>query len=256
MGTTAWIDQLTSVTDPRGVTTQYNYNAFSDVLQQVSPDTGMTTNIYDNAGNLVTQTDAKGQLTTYSYDILNRVTGVTYADGQTVVNTYDQGANGIGRLQRIQDSAGTIVYAYDLHGRVTSETRTILAVNYVTAYGYDSAGRLAQVTYPSGRVVNYTLDSLGRINALNSTLATSSDTILSNVTYQPFGAVKSFSFGNGGSYQRSYDLDGRLSSYNLGADTKTIGYDLASRILSVSNPANLTDLKQYGYDNLVFNCVS
>ena len=52
---------------------------------------------------------------------------------------------------------------------------------------------------------------------LNSTLASSSDTILSNVTYQPFGPVKSFSFGNGGNYQRSYDLDGRMSAYNLGA---------------------------------------
>ena len=244
------LDQLTSVTDPRGVTTQYNYNAFSDLTQQISPDTGTTTNTYDIAGNLLTQTDAKGQLTTYSYDTLNRVTSVSYADGQTVTYTYDQGTNAIGRLKSIQDSAGTIAYAYDQQGRVTSETRAILAVNYVTSYGYDSAGRLAQVTYPSGRVINYTLDSLGRINALNSTMAATTDAMLNNVTYQPFGPVKTFSFGNGASYQRTFDLDGRLSSYNLGADTKTIGYDLAWRIQSLSNPANSADLKQYGYDNL------
>ena len=244
------LDQLTSVTDPRGVTTQYSYNAFSDLTQQVSPDTGTTTNTYDIAGNLLTQTDARGQLTTYTYDVLNRVTSVSYADGQSVTYTYDQGANAIGRLKSIQDSAGTIAYAYDQHGRVISETRTILAVNYVTSYGYDSAGRLAQVTYPSGRVIHYTLDSLGRINALNSTMAATTDGILNNVAYQPFGPVKSFAFGNGANYQRAFDQDGRLASYNLGADTKTLGYDLASRIQSLSNPANIADLKQYGYDNL------
>ena len=62
--------------------------------------------------------------------------------------------------------------------------------------------------------------------------------------------LKTFTFGNGGNYQRAYDLDGRLSSYNLGAVTKSIVYDLASRIQSLSNPANASDLKQYGYDNL------
>ena len=244
------LDQLISVTDPRDVTTQYNYNAFSDLTQQVSPDTGTTTNTYDVAGNLRTQTDAKGQLTSYSYDALNRVTSVAYADGQSVTYTYDQSTNAIGRLKSIQDSAGTIAYAYDQQGRVTGETRTILSVNYVTSYGYDNARRLAQVTYPSGRLINYTLDSLGRINALNSTMATTTDGILNNVAYQPFGPLKSFAFGNGANYQRTFDQDGRLSSYNLGTVTKSLGYDPASRIQSLSNPANASDLKQYGYDML------
>lgn len=56
-----------------------------------------------------------------------------------------------------------IAYAYDVHGRVTSETRTVAGVQYVLGYSYDSAGRLSGLTYPSGRTIAYDFDAAGRI---------------------------------------------------------------------------------------------
>jgi RHS repeat-associated protein len=67
--------------------------------------------------------------------------------------------------------------------------------------------------------------------------------IASNVAYQPFGGVKSYTLGNGQGYTRSYDGDGRIASYSLGAQSFTIGYDNASRITSI-------DVNTYGYDAL------
>jgi len=122
----------------------------------VSPDTGTTTNTYDAAGNLLTQTDAKGQVTTYAYDALNRVTQITFNDGSKQAYAYDAGANGLGRLSSITERnpsnqvTSVIAYAYEQHGRVTSETRTVNGVSYILSYQYDSAGRMSGMTYPSG----------------------------------------------------------------------------------------------------------
>jgi YD repeat-containing protein len=244
------IDQLTTVTDPRNLATTYAPNAYGEVLTQTSPDTGATTHTYDESGNLKTKLDAKGQLTTYSYDALNRLTQAVYAGGQTITYSYDQGVNGTGRLTGITDPTSTTAYAYDNRGRVTSEARTISAVTYTTTYAYNTAGQLSSVAYPTGLVLTYTRDSLGRINQISSTKNNQTQVLASNIAYQPFGGVKSFSFGNGSTYTRSFDTDNRLTAYSLGTKTIAIDYDLASRIVAATNAANSTDNKTYAYDNL------
>lgn len=251
------IDQLTGVTDPRNLTTTYNYDGLANLNAQVSPDTGTTQNTFDSAGNLLTQTDAKGQTTSYAYDALNRVASITFADGSKQTYAYDQGANGIGRLSTITETdpqnqvTSVIAYGYDSHGRTTSETRTINGVAYVTGYSYDSAGRLSGMIYPSGRTVVYSFDALGRISQVNTTPPPSSGgPIASNIAYQPFGGVKSYTLGNGQTYTRSYDLDGRIASYTQGAQNFALGYDAASRISFITDTANAANTNTYSYDNL------
>lgn len=244
------IDQVTTVTDPRSLATTYAPNAYGEVLTLSSPDTGATSNTYDDAGNLKTKTDAKGQLTTYNYDALNRLTQAVYAGGQTITYAYDQGINGAGRLTGITDSTGTTAYSYDTRGRVTSEARTINTVTYTTTYAYNIAGQLSGVAYPTGLVLTYTRDSLGRVNQISSTKNNQTQVLASNITYQPFGGVKSFTYGNGSTHSRSFDTDSRLASYTLGTKTINIDYDLASRIIAATNAANSTDTKTYAYDNL------
>jgi YD repeat-containing protein len=46
---------------------------------------------------------------------------------------------------------------------VLSNTRTIGTQSYATAYHYDSAGRLNEVTYPTDTLLSYSLDALGRV---------------------------------------------------------------------------------------------
>ncbi len=242
------LDALKQVTDPRNLATTYTLNGLGDVTQQVSPDTGQTTNTYDSGGNLATQTDAKGQVTTYAYDVLNRVTLITFHDGSKQTYAYDQGTNGIGRLSSITETnpanqqTSVIAYAYDQHGRVTSETRMLGGVQYVLGYSYDSFGRMSGLTYPSGRTLTYGFDSLGRVNQLTTTKDGQSQVVVQNVQYHPFGGAKSWTLGNGQVYSRSIDTDGRIASYTLGNSSVAIGYDAASRITGIG--ANL-----YGYDN-------
>lgn len=99
-------DRITGVTDPRALATGYTMDGLGNVLTQTSPDTGTTTFTYDAAGKLKTRTDARGKTASFSYDALNRPTGIAYGD-QTVAYTWDACANGIGRLCRIDDGAGS-----------------------------------------------------------------------------------------------------------------------------------------------------
>ena len=251
------IDQLISVTDPRSLVTGYTVNGLGNLTLQSSPDTGNTTNTHDAAGNLLTQTDAKGQLTTYAYDAINRVTLITFHDGSTQQYGYDQGSNSIGRLSSITERdpannvTSVIAYAYDQHGRVTAETRTVAGIQHVLAYRYDSAGRLDQLTYPSGRLVNYSFDGLGRVGGITTTKPSDQpQTVVSNVAYHPFGGVKGYTLGNGQVYTRGIDLDGRIASYTLGAQAYAIGYDAASRIEFISQVGVPANTNTYGYDNL------
>jgi YD repeat-containing protein len=266
------IDQLVSVTDPRNLATTYNYDGLANLNSQASPDAGATNNTYDAAGNLLTQTDAKQQVTTYVYDVLNRVTSITFQDGTKQTYAYDQGTNGIGRLSSITETdplnevLTQINYGYDPHGRVTSVAEVVdnVSTQHTVGYQYDSFGRMAQITYPFsngvdlGGTVNYVFDGLGRIGQVSVSYfdraftppAAVTKTVVQNVQYQPFGGVKSFTLGNGQTYTRGYDQDGRIASYNLGAQTFALGYDAASRITFLNDTGNPVNSNTYGYDLL------
>ena len=243
-------DQLVSVTDPRTLVTTYQIDGLGNQTAIVSPDTGTTRKTVDAAGNMLTSTDAKGQTTAYQYDALNRITRITYAGGQVVNYAYDQGTHGIGRLTQISDASGTIAYAYDQHGRRTSETRTINSIPYVTTHTYDGAGRLATTTYPSGRSIAYSRDGLGRISAIASAKDGDTVQIVHSIAYQPFGGITSYVNGAGATMQRSHDLDGRITSYMLGGQPQTLTYDAASRITLLWDTGNVAHTHQYGYDDL------
>jgi len=62
--------------------------------------------------------------------------------------------------------------------------------------------------------------------------------------------LKSLVFGNGQTYARTYDLDGRMTSYTLNGQVQTVSYDAASRITGVTDGGNRANNRTYGYDEL------
>jgi len=248
--------RVTQVQAPNNAVTQYQHDDLGNLIREVSPDRGTTTYTYDRAGNVLTKTDGKSQTTAYAYDALNRVTSITLADGSKHVYSYDQGPNGIGRLSGIGETdsqnvvTGQLAYGYDQYGNTISDTRTINGVPYTVAYSYDGAGRLNGVVYPSGMQVAYGFDALGRIKQISVIELGNPQVIVSNVLYQPFGGVKSYTRGNYLTYTREYDLAGRIASYTLGNQIFALGYDAASRITFIADTANLPNSNTYAYDNL------
>ena len=151
---------------------------------------------------------------TRTFDKLNRVLTETYpaSPGENITYTYDaHGASndGIGHLTGITDESGTTAYTYNERGDVLTDTRTINGKSYTTSYSYDLADHVIGITYPSGDVVTYTRDAVGRITSATYKAAGSSTTttLVSKVTYDPFGPVTGLTYGNGVSTSYIYDQD-------------------------------------------------
>ena len=240
-------DNLLSVTDPRSLVTSYTYTGFGDLKTQGSPDTGNTTNTYDSGGNLKTSTDGRGAITTYTYDPLNRVKTAAYKLGtttdQTNTYTYDSGTNGLGRLTGATSGAPSMGWAYDAQGRVLSKSQTAGTITKTVGYAFTN-GNLTTLTTPSGQSVMY-----GYSNGRVSQISVNGTTVLSNVTYEPFGPVRGWTWGNGTTLSRLHNTDGNASQINS-AEVMSFGYDNAFRLNTYTNTTVPGASATYGYDLL------
>ena len=181
---------------------------------------------YDANGNLITRTDARNITTNFAYDALNRAYSRTYSDGTPAATlNYDSATNGKGRLTSVVTSGiSTLTYGgYDTMGRVTSGSQTIGSQTYSMSYGYDLAGHVKSMTYPSGHVVNYAFDPAGRINNFTGNLGDGVPrTYSTGISYSAFGGIQQEQFGTQTPLydKRHYNVRGqlydtRLSTYSL-----------------------------------------
>ena len=244
-------DDLTSVKDPRSLTTTYGYTGFGDVKSLASPDTGTSSNTYDSGGNLSVATDARGSTSNYSYDAANRVTQIVYKNSggvtdQTIVFGYDSGTNGKGRLTSASDANHSMSWSYDTHGRVTGKGLVVGSFNKSVGYGYTNADLTALVT-PSGQSVTYGYNTNHQI----TNIAVNGTTVLSAVTYEPFGGVDGWTWGNGTStVSRTFNGDGLVSQIVTAGVTLGYSFDNANRIIGISDSSNSALTWTYGYDPL------
>jgi RHS repeat-associated protein len=242
-------DHLISVVDPRSLTTAYVYRGFGDLIGQASPDTGPTVNTYDAAGNVLTSTDARGAVSTYTYDSLDRVASAAFAiagvTDQTITYTYDSGSNGVGRLTGASDANHSMSWTYDALGRVTGRGMTIGGVNLSVGYGYSSGNRVAMVT-PSGHAIAYTYNSNHQI----SSVAVNGTTILAAATYEPFGDINGWTWGDGSATSRTFNGDGLISQIVTAGVTLGYSFDNANRITAISDSSNSALTWTYGFDVL------
>jgi len=219
----------THISDPRSVTTTYEYDALGNLSAQHSPDSGTTIYQHDSAGNIIQSTDARGIATHYTWDALNRITSRSYptAPELNVTYGYDSGSHGIGRLTSMQDASGTSTYTWDAHGRLASRSHSSVIANTspttTVSWAYNLAGRITNITYPNGVQVHYGRDSVGRISTihLQTNGAAAPQAIASNITYAPWGAVQSLTWGNGLNLTRTYNQDARLIQQSIATLTSS-----------------------------------
>jgi RHS repeat-associated protein len=175
---------LLTKTDPRGVVTNYTYDAFSRPLTR-----------------------------SYQNDPTN-TPSVSY--------TYDTLTNGKGRLTSVvstnssnQTVSANNITSYDLLGRVTASNQVTDGQTYMMSYGYDLSGNLLSQTYPSGRVVTNSFDVDGKLASVASQLPNQTSRTYANAfTYTSHGAVSSMRLGNG--KWESTSFNSRLQPIQIG----------------------------------------
>ncbi len=257
-------DNLSSVVDANGVITSYEYNGFGELVEEDSADAGKTVHEYDEAGNLAKTTDPRGVKASYTYDSLGRVMAKTFAgkhSAESVTYGYDDqtGGNfGLGRLTDISDANSTTSYIYDAYGNRTTETRTLDGLTTTTAHTYDLAGNIVRTTYPSGRIAHFTRDPLGRVVAVDwqADATAPLESVVSAVTYRPFGPIGGAVLGNGVTLSRAHDGDYRLVGLQATTTGGTMLQDLSLTLDAAGSATAIFDAldpardRSHGFDLL------
>src|SRR5258708_30123801 len=164
---------------------------------------------YDHLDNLLCRTDARGVVTSYTYDGLNRLKGVSYNFGSTGVPptasvsfTYGTNASQFnnGALITMTDGVGSENYSHNALEQLTQLQKVISGTTYTNAYAYNIAGELTQITYPSGRIVQQSVDAIGRLCEIapsTTGCGTAASPYATGYGYNVASQMTGFKYGNG-----------------------------------------------------------
>ncbi|RXG84820.1 FG-GAP-like repeat-containing protein [Bradyrhizobium zhanjiangense] len=245
--------------NPRKAITAHTYDSVGHRSGTSDPDLGHWTYRYDAFGQLREQTDAQNQTTQLEYDSLGRIKHRVAPDREDVW-TYDTAPGGVGRVATITTKAN----GRDLHREEMSYAKGRLATktvridkrealpnpeSFVTSYQYDGYGRIAQIHYPDGFVVQNTFDENGYLVSVGE--PNSANPWWSASEIDPVGRVLNERFGNGAVTERHFDpLSGYLKTLKTDAGNAAIqdisfGYDLAG---DVTSKTRVGHTETFGYD--------
>ena len=248
-------------------TRTYQYDSLGRVISSIIPETGYQpqTVSYTDFGEpsqvidprLVPGSNGTHITATFSYDSLNRPKTVTYNDSTPAITyTYNApgSANNTGtRLASVSNSVAAETYQYDVVGRIAKCSKTIAGQTYNTSYQYNSDGTLAQITYPSGRVVALGEDAIGRLTQIG----TNGNSLLNITSYNAAGEVLTETYGNGVAGTYTYNGQLQLSTLNYGGSSAilNLAYNYGGatdngQIQGVTDGLASSRSTSYSYDEL------
>jgi RHS repeat-associated protein len=232
-----------TINDTANGLTQYRYftfDAWGRLTSRNEPETGAASFSNWDALNHPQSITENGQRTqTFRFDGLGRL--LTQVGGsESLSNTYTQAdltsATSVSNGQTINQ-----FFTYNGPGKqMDSETTVIGSATFPITYGYDaSLGHLNSMTYPSGRSVGYTYDSLERVQGVTYNGAPVLSTA-SLPTYNEWGQRQRLTFASS-AYDHWTTKDGgtHLDAWAIGyasgggtdsSNPRVYGYDSAERL--------------------------
>jgi RHS repeat-associated protein len=208
-------NDLIKITDALGNVRNFTYDMIDRRLTaedlHAAADTtfGVWTYAYDAAGNITQSISPKAATVNYTYDNINRKLTEDYtgAAGTEITYAYDSCTQGIGKLCSVTMTSGAnTAYTYDADGNVASESKTINASSYTTAYAYNRAGNIVTIKYPDNAIVQYNYLSDGLVSSVQQeeaggTLAN----VINGITYSPDLKISYMHNVTGNSTTNTYD---------------------------------------------------
>ncbi|NEA69424.1 hypothetical protein G3I68_01450 [Streptomyces sp. SID13588] len=206
--------RLATVTDPRGLTWDYEYDAAGRLVQETDFAGRTLRYTPDPTGQLTARTNGAGETTTFVRDVLGRPVKEHSVHG-TSTFTYDPA----GGVLRAANATTTVDHEYDVFGQMLSETIN----GRTTTYAYDVLGRRTQRRTPAGTLSTWTYDAAGR----PVTLDTDGNRI--DFDFDEVNRETSRALGPDLSLTQSWDVSGRLSAQTVSHGGSAAGSILQQR---------------------------
>ena len=254
------LSELLASIDAGGNATRYNYDAFGRRISQEQPDGGLTTFTFDGADNLIEKTTGNIRekipndgAVRYTHDF-ERLVQIDYPKNfqnrvQLHYGAPDAPHHRAGRVWFREDASGGEEYFYGPLGEINKTIRTLLVneanvITYVMESTYDTWGRVQQLIYPDGEVVDYQYNPAGRLQSVSSEKWTRQYAIVDQIGYDKFEKRVFLQYGNGSSTSYQYE-PARRRLQNLairGGKGQAImdgryTYDALDNVLSFTNTA-------------------
>lgn len=193
---------LTSVTDPNGYATTYEYDALRRLNVTTFPDDTEETLSYWPDGLLKTRVDRKGGILTFEYEALKRLKRKVYSDGTSISYTFEgQKLNQVNDTHVDPDETHTL--SYDDSFRLQLNTQ---ANRGAVSYAYDSSDRMTSLAIAGGPTAVYDYYPDGSL----STIGWSEVSGQFKYVYNLRGQEEAVTFPSGQQRIHEYDLQGRL----------------------------------------------
>lgn len=269
-------DCLTRITDSQGNVKVMRYDGLKRKTFMNDLDCGMSTNVYDEASNLIETIDAKTQSITYTYDGANRILTEDYHDegspefsyrrSPDVVYHYDEppasvdqgdgsratARNVKGALAYVEDTTGEEHTSFDARGRIEWTVKRILdpeisptlspdsskLVAYRTAFEYDSMDRVTRMVYPDNDEVKYQYNARSLLDGISGG---PTGNILSGLGYLPSAQLEGINYGNGVRTTYAYDNRARLTT--LDTRHSTLNTELVHFGYAFDNTSNIREIR-------------
>lgn len=201
---------------------------------ETHPETGLTDIGTDTAGRVISRQVGSTSLVQYVYDGLDRLKTIDFSAASSTPSA-DVSTNYDGNGNVVSKTKGTAQwdYIYDDNDNLEYETLTVAGSAYQVHYEYNSLDALQRVTYPSGLVVDYSPNALGRPTQVGS--------YVNSLAYHPNGQIQSIGFANG--HIETISQDERLlpKSFQVGRGgfplivSKLYGYDAAANVNAITD---------------------
>jgi len=187
---------------------------------------------YDPAGNLICYTNFNGAVITNVYDLVNRLTARIYPNGTSNTFTYTL----TGQRQTMNDASGNYAYVYDSRDRLCTNSTP----QGTLFYAYDANGNVTSITSstPGGTLVTYQYDALNRLtNVLDARLTGTTNTAYG---FDGVGNLQRMQYPNSVTNLYQYDSLNRLTNLVW----KTNGTTIAGFAYQLGLTGNRTNLSE------------
>lgn len=220
---------------PVSRTVSFKYDAYGRVVEFNGPRTD------------VADVTTFEYYTCYNGGACGQTKRVTNALGHSV--TYDA-YDAHGRLLRSTDHNGVVTaYAYDLRGRVISQSQTApYGAERLTRFRYDAAGQLIETVLPDGLVLTYTYDAAHDLRAIVDNLGNRVDyryDLKGNRTGEyftdPSGTLAR-------SIEMSYNVRDYVSQVNDGGSITTMVNNAMGLLTKQTDPNGGSHTTDFSYD--------